>query len=380
VRIVMFYHSLLSDWDSSGAHFVRGIAFELLSRGHEVRVYEPHQSWSFKNLTAEHGFRPIKMFSEYYPGLTSVSYDVRTLDLESILHSADLVLVHEWNDHEVVRRIGNVRARHGSLRALFHDMSHRAVTDADRMRSYDLSNYDGALVLGEAVREIYARENWAHRAWVWRQAADIRVFHPVPNTEREGDLIWIGNWGDEERTAELHEFLIGPVEALDIKTRVHGVRYPDRARAALAKAGIDYAGWIPNFEVPRTFSRFPVTVHIPRKPFVNELSGIPSMRIFEALACEIPLISAPWHDTEELFTPGKDYVTARNGEEMKRRLRDMIHDQSLGHELRFHGLRTVRARHTCSHRVDELMNICSRLGLNVAAVNPPRRALVKGEV
>jgi spore maturation protein CgeB len=38
MRIVLFYHSLLSDWNHGNAHFLRGIATELMTRGHEVHV------------------------------------------------------------------------------------------------------------------------------------------------------------------------------------------------------------------------------------------------------------------------------------------------------------------------------------------------------
>jgi hypothetical protein len=41
LRFILFYHSLLSDWNHGNAHFLRGIASELLSRGHEVTVFEP---------------------------------------------------------------------------------------------------------------------------------------------------------------------------------------------------------------------------------------------------------------------------------------------------------------------------------------------------
>ena len=58
------------------------------------------------------------------------------------------------------------------------------------------------------------------------------VFRPVA-ADKEGDLVWIGNWGDDERTAELHEFLIQPVKELGLKARIHGVRYPEHARQAL---------------------------------------------------------------------------------------------------------------------------------------------------
>src|SRR5437868_7104517 len=55
MKIALFYHSLLSDWNHGNAHFLRGIATELLLRGHTVRVFEPENSWSFRNLVAEHG-------------------------------------------------------------------------------------------------------------------------------------------------------------------------------------------------------------------------------------------------------------------------------------------------------------------------------------
>src|SRR5581483_11405209 len=134
---------------------------------------------------------------------------------------------------------------------------------------------------------------------------------------REGDLVWIGNWGDEERTAELREFLINPVRELGLSATVRGVRYPDHAKQSLADAGIRYGGWVANFEAPELFARFGVTVHVPRRPYVQALPGIPTIRVFEALACGMPLVCSPWNDLEGLFTPGKDYLVARNGMQMR---------------------------------------------------------------
>jgi spore maturation protein CgeB len=44
------------------------------------------------------------------------------------------------------------------------------------------------------------------------------------------------------------------------------------------------------------------------------LPGIPTIRVFEALACGIPLVSAPWDDAEGLFRPGEDFLVARDGD------------------------------------------------------------------
>src|ERR671912_202869 len=79
------------------------------------------------------------------------------------------------------------------------------------MAALDLRHYGGVLAFGQSIADRYLRSGWANLAWVWHEAADVRRFHPLANSPREGDVVWIGNWGDEERSAELQEFLIDPV-------------------------------------------------------------------------------------------------------------------------------------------------------------------------
>src|SRR5438309_1702796 len=131
MRIVMFYHSLLSDWNHGNAHFLRGVVSELLNRGHTVNVYEPRNSWSRTNLISEHGDAPLQEFQQIYPTLHSIQYDIDTLDLQKeILGSlpADLVIVHEWSEHALVKKMGELRKRSNAFTLLFHDTHHRAVT------------------------------------------------------------------------------------------------------------------------------------------------------------------------------------------------------------------------------------------------------------
>jgi spore maturation protein CgeB len=218
------------------------------------------------------------------------------------------------------------------------------------------------------ISDIYRREQWTKRAWTWHEAADTNVFYPRGTTEPEGDLVWIGNWGDEERTAELHEFLINPVKELGLKASIYGVRYPKHALKSLAEAGIAYGGWLPNYKAPEVFARYKVTVHVPRRPYVAALPGIPTIRPFEALSCGIPLITAPWEDAEHLFTPGRDFLVAQNGEEMKQHLQTVLQDKSQAADLAGHGLKTIRQRHTCAHRVTELEKICEALGISPAKI------------
>jgi len=361
MKIALFYHSLISDWNHGNAHFLRGIAMELLKRGHDVRVFEPRDAWSVQNLVAAHGTDPLREFHAAYPLLKSEPYDLATLDLDRALDGADLVLVHELNNPALVARIGKNHMLNKRYRLFFHDTHHRAVTAPEQMAAFDLRHYDGVLAYGNVLRKIYLARGWAQRAWTWHEAADTNVFFPRRQKIPLGDVVWVGNWGDDERTVELHEFLIRPIRELRLRAHVFGVRYPVHARDALREAGIGYGGWLANFHVPATFGRFRATVHVPRRPYARALPGIPTIRIFEALATGMPLVSAPWDDAENLFEPGRDYLVARNGTEMKKHLRALIADKAMAREIVNHGLATIRARHTCAHRVSELLKIYEEL-------------------
>jgi spore maturation protein CgeB len=98
---------------------------------------------------------------------------------------------------------------------------------------------------------------------------------------------------------------------------------------------------------------------------VRALPGIPTIRVFEALACGIPLACAPWADVERLFR-ADDFLVARDGRDMTRHLRALRDDAALRAALSAHGRETVLARHTCAHRVDELLRVYRALASPLA--------------
>ena len=212
----------------------------------------------------------------------------------------------------------------------------------------------------------------ASRVFVWHEAADVTPLFGPPMRRRASAqaLVWIGNWGDGERGDELERFLLRPARAAGLRLDIHGVRYPETALAMLARHGAHYRGWLPNAAAPEHFARYLATVHVPRGFYVGHLPGIPTIRVFEALACGIPLVSAPWSDSEGLFTIGADLLMGRDEAEMTRHLAALRDDPDLRRALRERGLATIRARHTCVHRVDELLTILARLDAPVARSLP----------
>jgi spore maturation protein CgeB len=366
MRIVVFAHSLVSCWNHGNAHFLRGIARELLARGHEVRVFEPVDGWSRVNLLADHGTAPLDRFVRDFPELHSTLYG-RKLDPAEATHGADLVIAHEWTDSALVAALGRERKQGARFTLLFHDTHHRGVSDSAALDALDLSGYDGVLVFGASLAEVYRKRGWGACVFVWHEAADASLFGPPTNESVRAGVVWIGNWGDGERSEELREFLLQPVARAGLSLDIHGVRYPEDALASLNQFGARYHGWLANARAPEVFARHMATVHVPRRYYANALPGIPTIRVFEALACGIPLLSAPWHDSEELFRAGRDYLVAKDSDSMDHHLRALAHDPALRASLAASGLETIRSRHTCAHRVSELLRIVAQLREPVAA-------------
>jgi spore maturation protein CgeB len=367
MRFVLFYHSLVSDWNHASAHALRGIATELLAQGHVVRIFEPADGWSLHNLREQGGDGVVKAFHAMYPHLRSSFYDPVTIDLDVALADADVVIAHEWNDPAFLRRLGEHRTYTRSYRLLFHDAPHRSLTQPLQVRALVPSRYDGVLVSSDGLCRMYEEHGWAANVWTWRDAVDTRVFRPpsadsVPSL----DLIWIGCWGNGERASELDEFLIEPIRRLGLRARFYGARYPKEALHTLRAAGIDYGGWIPDFAIPAALTAGRFTVNVPRRMQADGLPHTPAIRVLEALACGVPVVTAPWDECDELFTPDVDLLVGRDGCQVERHLVDLRGDPEFARFIAANGYQTVVSRHTCAHRVQELLAICQALGAGAA--------------
>jgi spore maturation protein CgeB len=354
---------LISCWNHGNAHFQRGVLRALSARGHNVLALEPADSWSRANLLADQGPEAVAASRRVFGDLSTGVY-ADAASLPALLDGAELVIVHEWTDPATVAAIGRLR-RAGRFTLLFHDTHHRAVSEPDAIGRYDLSEYDGVLAFGATLAEIYRGWGWGERVFVWHEAADVSLFHPPTTQVARAGAVWIGNWGDGEREDELETFLLRPAQLQALTLDVHGVRYPQGALAMLGRYGARYHGWLANADAPAVFAKHAMTIHVPRRYYTKALPGIPTIRVFEALACGIPLISAPWSDSEGLFRPGDDFLVAPDGDAMQAHMAVLRDDPARAAALAASGLSRVLTRHTCDIRANELLAIVARLRGNV---------------
>ncbi|HKD99852.1 MAG TPA: glycosyltransferase [Planctomycetota bacterium] len=340
MNVAVFCHSILSDWHDRGVHLLRGVASELVARRHRVRVFEPRDGTSVRGLLAETGAQGLLGFRRAYPSLRPTRYDPRDFDLDAALDGADLVFVDESADPEIVRAIGGHRVRaHAQL--FFRASSPRAAAAIT-----NLAGYDAVLARTRTVADALRAFGWTRELTVWHDAADTRLFHPRPSGPHLRDLVWVGGYGPR-----LPELLFEPVRRLNLRARVYGAGWPGPAITECERSGIEFAGYVPDHEVPGVLAGARVTVDFP--------NGAPSVHAFEALACGIPLVVADGIDPVRLFRPGIELLPARDGVEMARQIRTILDDSELARCVAVAGRRAVLMRHTCAHRADEVLALAS---------------------
>ena len=360
-RFAFFYQSVISDWNHGNAHFLRGMMRALQTRGHSVVCYEQVDNWSLSNLLSVNA-NAVDEFVAQFPDLRFEQYELGP-GLEQWakerLAATEIAVVHEWNAPELIRLVGRM-CRDLGVRAFFHDTHYRVVLDDAYRASLGLQDYEDILAYSPSVAERY-RQLGFDRVHVLHEAADVTVFAPLP-IPKMTDVVFVGNYGDGDRSDELEDYVFGPRSSLSrLSYAVYGVRYPERVVSRLNDGlDISYGGWLPNVLVPGVYSAARVVLHVPRRQYVTLLPGTPTIRVFEALATGACLISLPWQDTDHLFDVGKDYVVAHSPAEMRDMIAWLCEDEAARSALGAHGRRTILNRHTCAHRADQLLKVLSR--------------------
>lgn len=359
-RFAFFYHSVISDWNHGNAHFLRGLMRALQGSGHSAVCHEQTDNWSLTNLLRTRP-RAIANFQARFPDLRYSRYSLdEGLDarLRDAVTAADVLLVHEWNEPAVIRRLGELGRQLG-VRTLFHDTHYRVVQDAAFRQQIGLDQFDDIVAFSPSIAQRYLDLGFPPgRVHVLHEAADITVFGPRP-VAKSTDVVFVGNYGDGDRSDEIEQFIFGPrTELPELSYAIYGVRYPKSVVSWMRNGlAVDFRGWVANTDVPEVYSAAKVVLHVPRRQYVDLLPGTPTIRVFEALASGACLVSLPWPDTDGLFRTGTDYRVVRTPSEMRETVRWLANDSSARESFGHHGRESILARHTCGHRAEELLRI-----------------------
>ena len=209
---------------------------------------------------------------------------------------------------------------------------------------------------------------------------DAAVFTPEPDAPpRRPTVLFVGKLAENKGLGTVFRAVMSLRKRYpDILLRLAGKADDDAPRilmrdAAAAGAALNFEliGFVGREQLPGLYR----TADVFCSPSQFEC-GVANTYI-EAMACGIPLICSPWQDCEGLFRPGKDYLVACDAGEMTRRIEQVLTCEEDARSLARHGRDPIRSRHTCAHRVDELLAIYGRLSGRLlgekASTRHPRR-------
>ena len=109
---------------------------------------------------------------------------------------------------------------------------------------------------------------------------------------------------------------------------------------------------------PRFYGSQRFALNVTRAEMI-EAGWSPSVRLFEAAACGVPIISDRWDGLETLLAPGREIVLADTAAEVLAVLRGMDEDERLAMASRARA--RILAEHTAAHRAEELVRYALEL-------------------
>ncbi|HUF75945.1 MAG TPA: glycosyltransferase [Longimicrobiales bacterium] len=184
-----------------------------------------------------------------------------------------------------------------------------------------------------------------------------RAFHPMVDTRelrpaRAGSQRWdVGFLGArrEEREERLEALLIEAARQDGGFTAcVAGPGYPENGAWPV---NVERLGHLPPAERARFYGAQRFALHVTND---EQAPGCwsPCVGLYEAAACGVPVISAPWDGMDYFFRPGAEILVAETSDDVLR----IVHDTDAS-EARMIGQRARRrvlSRDTAEHRVSQL--------------------------
>ena len=183
---------------------------------------------------------------------------------------------------------------------------------------------------------------------------DAEHYRPLATLPRF-DLGYLGTYSDD-RQPKLEALLNEPARRWpEGRFCAAGAQYPEMLAWPANVAHIEH---LSPAEHARFYNEQRFTLNVTRAEMVA--SGYaPSVRLFEAAACGVPIISDEWHGLEQFFSPGAEILIARSGEDTLRFLRELPPGDARAIGMR--ARERVLARHTGEHRARQLEVYVSEL-------------------
>jgi spore maturation protein CgeB len=358
--IIVFGLSITSSWGNGHATTYRALVGALARRGHKIRFYERDMPWYAQQRDlAEPGYCEVQLYA---------TVDELERHFPSHIH-ADLVILGSYVPEG--RRVAEWLLPRVSGATAFYDID-TPVTVA-KLASGECEYLSASLIprfdlylsfAGGPILERLHDELGARRPLPFYCSVDPRDYFPMPHVMKRYDLGYLGTYSADRQPA-LERLLLEPARIWrDGNFHVAGAQYP---RTLRWPANVSHVEHLPPARHRGFYNRQRFTLNVTRADMVvNGFS--PSVRLFEAAACGVPIIGDDWPGLGDFFTPGREILVARSTDEVLAYLRE-LDDRELS-QLAARARQRVLAQHTAEHRARELEDHISELS-GLRPVLPP---------
>jgi|SRR5436309_572429 len=346
MKLAIFGLTVSSSWGNGHATLWRGLCNALSSQGHSITFFErdvPYYA-SHRDLTS-----PANFTLRLYENWTSIFEEARAAVSES-----DAAMVTSYCPDAIA--VSDLVLDSSAIK-VFYDLD-TAVTleklqqkeNVSYIPSYGLGGFDLVLsyVGGRALEDLQHLLG-AKRVAPLYGSVDPELHRPVPRSgQYDSDLSYLGTYASD-RQQTLEKLFIEPAHRLPKKKfLVGGAQYPENFPWS---DNVWFVRHVPPAEHPAFYSSSRATLNVTRAAMAG-YGYCPSGRLFEAAACETPIVSDSWEGLDEFFEPRKELLVAKSASDVVDALsRSPEELRQVGKAAR----ERVLAAHTARHRSEELL-------------------------
>ena len=342
LSLVVLGLSLSSSWGNGHATTYRALLKAFAARGHRVTFLERDVPWyaAHRDVTA-----PDYCTLALYP-------DLAALDRwRGAVAAADAVIVGSFvPDGIAVGQWVQATARGTTA---FYDidtpvtLTQLANGECPFLSAEQIPRYDLYLSFtGGPTLDLLMRHYGAPDARPLYCSVDPEAYRPV-ETVRRWDLSYLGTYSDD-RQPTLDALLLEVARrAPELRFAVAGAQYPP---TILWPDNVERLEHVPPAEHAAFYGASRFTLNVTRGAMIRA-GYSPSVRLFEAAACGLPVISDIWDGIETVFVPGQEILLAQRTEDVLDRLRGV---DEIGARIGLAARRRVLRDHTAATRAAEL--------------------------
>jgi spore maturation protein CgeB len=345
LRIVLIGLSITSSWGNGHATTYRGLVRELVRRGHDVLFLEHDKPWYASNRDM-----PQPPF-----GRTVLYQSVAELKerFEADVRSADLVVVGSYVPEGVA--VGEWVTRVARGQTAFYDIDTPVTLaklergDTEYLSAELIPKYGMYLSFtgGPTLRRL-EREFGSPRALPLYCAVDPELYYPQAEVGRRWEMGYLGTYS-ADRQPPLEKLMLEPARRWG-KGRfvVAGPQYPE---SVAWPGNVERICHLPPAQHRRFYNEQAFTLNITRADMIRA-GYSPSVRLFEAAACGVPIVSDRWDGLGSFFEIGSEIIVVDSANDV---LGVLTHTNEA--ERRRIGERArgrVLSAHTAAHRAAEL--------------------------